>query len=325
MSTTTLNELTPLEIAKRFGGKNEIFIIESMSETNEMLIDAVSGEASDGTVNKTVQRISLPTGTRRIYGQPIGSETSHTRQIEDGIEMLEDYSDVDANMADHAPSKQALLDSEDRAFLEGLGQTQAEDLLYAKKEDGLEYIDGFYTRLPATIDNKTVFGVETSGSNLTSILLVKWSETGAKIIYPRGKAAVGVKAEFRGKQDIVKTVNGLTGTLPVYRTFYSSHFGIAVRDPRSVKRICNINPLTSSAEDILKALIKAKNKLQRGAGTVVAYMNSDVLTLLETYTTIERSKYTVTKDDPWGRPTTHLGEIRFRQIDSILSTESLVS
>ncbi len=54
-------------------------------------------------------------------------------------------------------------------------------------------------------------------------------------------------------------------------------------------------------------------------------MNSDVLTILEQYTTIERGKYLVQKDDPWGRATTHLGEIRFRQVDAILNTESLVS
>lgn len=325
MSTITLNELTPLEIAKRFGGKNEIFIIESMSETNEMLMDAVIKEASDGTVNKTVQRVSLPTGTRRIYGQPIGSETSHTRQIEDGIEMLEDYSDVDANMVDHSPNKSALLDSEDKAFLEGMAQTQASDLLYAAKEDGLEYIDGLFTRLPAAADSKTVFKVETTGSNLTSILLVKWSPVMAHLLYPRGKATVGVKAEFRGKVDVTKTVGGVTGTLPVYRTFYSSHFGITVRDPRSVKRIANINPTTSDAAAILAKIIAAKNKLPPGAGTIVAYMNADVLNLLETYTVISRSLYTATKDDPWGRPTTHLGEVRFRQLDALLNTEALIS
>jgi hypothetical protein len=325
MATLTLDELTPIELAKRFAGKNSIFIIESMSETNEILIDAVMGEASDGTVNKTTQRISLPVGTRRIYGQPIGSEASKTRQIEDGIEMLEDYSDVDANMVDHSPSKAELLDSEDRAFLEGMGQTQADDLLYAKKEDGLEFIDGIYTRLPATADNSTVFKVETSGSNFTSIILVKWSPVMTKLIYPKGRNDLGVKAEFRGKQDIQKTVNGVTGTLPVYRTFYSTHFGITLRDPRAVKRICNINPLTSSVETIAKQLIAAKNKLPKGAGTIVAYMNSDVLTLFEQYTTVPSGRWLAVKDDPWGKPTTMLGEIRFRQVDAILNTESLVS
>ena len=71
MATLSLNDqLTPIELAKRFGDKSTIFIIEALSETNEMLLDAVIGEASDGTVNRTVQRATKPTGTRRIYGQP---------------------------------------------------------------------------------------------------------------------------------------------------------------------------------------------------------------------------------------------------------------
>jgi hypothetical protein len=330
MATLSLNDtLTPIEMAKRFGDKSTIFIIESLSETNELLLDAVIGEASDGTVNRTVQRATLPVGTRRIYGAPIAAEASATRQIEDGIEMLEAYSDIDADMADHSPNKQAFIDSEDKAFLEGLGQTQAQDLLYARRYDGLEYIDGIYARFPATADNQSVFKVETSGSNLTSIILVKWAEDKAKLIYPRGVGGLGVSAEWRGKQDVtVQKADGSLGTLPMYRTFYKTHFGITVRHPMAIKRICNINPTamtSANAEAILAKLIQAKNKLPKGNGTIVAYMNADVLTILEEYTVITRSLYTSTKDDPWGRPTTMLGEIRFRRQDTILSTESLVS
>lgn len=327
MATLSLNDqLTPIELAKRFGDKSTIFIIESLSETNEMLLDAVIGEASDGTVNRTVQRATKPTGTRRIYGQPVAAEASQTRQIEDGIEMIEAYSDVDADMADHSPNKKALIDSEDRAFIEGLGETQADDLLYAYRYNGLEYIDGIYARLPTTKDNSSVFGVETTGSNLTSIILVKWAEDKAKLIYPRGVSGLGVSAEWRGKQDVtILKADSTLGTLPMYRTFYKTHFGITVRHPHAVKRICNINPASSSAETILAKLNAAKNKLPKGNGTVVAYMNSDVKTILENYTMISKSLYTGTKDDPWGRPTTHFGEIRFRQLDALLSTESLVS
>lgn len=327
MATLSLNDqLTPVELAKRFGDKTTTFIIESLAETNEMMLDAVMGEASDGTVNRTTVRATLPTGTRRIYGQPIAAEASQTRQIEDGIEMLEAYSDVDADMADHSPNKKALIDSEDKAFLEGMGQTQADDLLYARRYNGLEYIDGIYARFPATADGSSVVKVETSGSNLTSIILVKWAEDKAKLIYPRGISGLGVSAEWRGKQDVtILKADSTLGTLPMYRTFYKTHFGITVRNSKAIKRICNINPASSTAENILKALVTAKNKLPPGNGTVVAYMNSDVFTILEQYTMISRSIYTATKDDPWGRPTTHFGEIRFRKMDAILSTESLVS
>ncbi len=327
MPELSLNDqLTPLEIAKRFGDKQTIFIIESLTQTNELLLDAVIGEASDGTVNRTTQRVTRPHGTRRIYGQAIASESSQTRQIEDGIEMIEAYSDIEADMADHSPNKKALIDSEDRAFLEGIGETQVEDLLYAKREDGLEFIDGLYVRFPEKIDNQTVFGVETTGSNFASIILVKWAEDKAKLIYPRGVSGLGVSAEWRGKQDVsVLKPDGTLGTLPMYRTFYKTHFGITVRQGQAIKRIANINPLTSDPQKIMAKLIAARNKLARGGGTVVAYMNADVKTLLDTYTQVTNQRQLVTKDDPWGRPMTAFGEIRFRQIDKMLSTESLVA
>lgn len=321
------DQLTPIELAKRFGDKQTIFIIEAISETNELNLDAVIGEASDGTINRTTQRVTLPHGTRRIYGQAIDSEASQTRQIQDGIEMIEAYSDVEADMADHSPNKKALIDSEDHAFLEGIGETQVEDLFYAKKEDGLEFIDGILTRLPGYVDNQTVFGVESSGTteNFASIVLVKWADDKAKLIYPRGASGLGVSAEWRGKQDVAITKpDGKIGYLPMYRTFFKTHFGFTQRHPQAVKRIANINPLTSDVEKIMVKLIAARNKLARGGGTVVAYMNADVKTLLDTYTEVTNTRRLVTKDDPWGRPITAFGEIRFRQIDKMLSTESLV-
>lgn len=327
MATLSLNDqLTPIELAKRFGDKSTISIVEALSETNELMLDAVQGEASDGTMNRTVQRATLPSGTRRIYGGPVAMEASQTRQIEDGIEMLEAYSDIDADMADHSPNKQALIDSEDRAFLEGMGQTMVEDLLFGRKYNGLEYIDGIYARLPASIDNQTVFGVETSGSNLASIILVKWAEDKAKLIYPRGVPGLGVKAEWRGKQDVsVLKADGSLGTLPMYRTFYKVHFGYTQRHPYAAKRICNINPLSSNAETILSKLNRAINKLPKGNGTVVAYMNPDVKTILDNYTIITKSLYTRMGEDPWGRPITMFNNVRFRMVDALPVTEALVS
>jgi hypothetical protein len=328
-SVLSLNDqLTALEMAKRFGDKQAAFIIESLSATNQFYLDAVTGQASDGTVNRTTVRATLPVGTRRIYNKPIRSEASQTRQIEDGIEMLEAYSDVDADLADQSPDRKRAISTEDTAFLEGMGQTQVKDLLYARRYDGPEFIDGAYARLPNIVDHQSVFSVGDSGTNLASILLIKWAEDKAKFIYPRGSTSIGVSAEWRGKQDVqVLDSEGNLGTLPMYRTFYKAHFGLSIRDWRAIKRVCNIDPLNDSvdyAKSIYRQLIAAKNKLPKGNGTIVAYMNSDVLTLLEQYMVIERTLYTATKDDPWGRPTLYMNDMRFRQLDGMLSTEALV-
>lgn len=327
MATLSLtDQLTPVEVAKRFGDKNTIMIIETLAQVNELLLDAPTFEASDGTINRTTRRATLPTPTRRIYGQGIDTVASLTRQVEDRIEMIEAYSDIDADMADHSPNKAALMTSEDMAVIEGMGQTQIDDLLYAKASDGPEYLDGIFTQLDGSAAGKQTLVVETSGSNCASILLFKWGRNKAHLFYPRGIPNVGITREFRGKVDtMVKDSSGVYRKMPAYSTFFKSHFGWSMRDVKAVKRIANIVPGTSTAENIMKKLIEARNLLAPGEGTIVAYMNADVKTILDQYMQVTRSNYMFTRDDPWGRPVTQFGEIRIRQVDKLLSTESLVS
>jgi len=321
-----LDQMTPVEVARRFGNTEAVKIIEAASETNEMLIDAFFREASDGTINKTTQRSTLPTGTRRIYGQGVPTQASQTKQLEDYIEMIEAYSEVDADMADHAPSTSALLESEDTAFINGMGITQADDLLYAKRADGPEYFNGIYCRFGATqaADPKNVFKVETSGSNCTSLIVAKWGPGFVEMFYPRGEDGVGCKREFGGKIDTVVEVGPPIKKMKVYSTFFKMHFGISVRHPLAIKRVCNIVPGTTTGENICKKLNAAMRRLPPGNGTVVIYGNADALTTFDDYA-LTKSNQFYTADDPWGRKITMFGTSRIRLVDRILSTEALVS
>jgi hypothetical protein len=321
-----LDSMTPVEVARRFSNNESVKIIEALSETDELLLDAYFKQASDGTINKTTQRATQPAGTRRIYGQGVPSQTSQTKQLEDFIEMIEAYSDVDADEADHAPSTSALLETEDTAFLNGMGLTQLGDLLYAKRSDGNEYLNGLMIRFGATAaaDPKNVFKVESSGSNCASILVLKWGPGMCELFYPRGEEGVGVKREFRGKQDIMVSAGPPPLYMPVYRTFFKTHFGISIRHPLAAKRVCNIVPGTSTGDNICKQLIAAIRKLPPGDGTVVIYANSDVLTLFDQYALTKTNQF-YTADDPWGRKITMFGQSRIRQLEQLLSTEALVS
>lgn len=325
MATFSLSDtLTPAEVAKRQNLKEQGLIIEVMKETNEMLMDAVMVEASDGTVNRTTQRTSMPTGTRRTYGQGVLGHASTTRQIEDVIEQLADFSDVDAQMADHSPNKNELLRSEDIAFLEGLGQTQADDLLYAKRADGPEYLDGLMVRL-AALDNQNVFRMETSGSDFCSLLIVKWASDKAQLFYPRGGAGLGIKREYRGKVDATtEIVSGRPRILPVYRTWFQTDFGLSVRHPKAVKRIANIKPGTTTGENLMLKMIEAMNKLPSGGGNVVIYANADVKTIFDQYAFTKANSFYM-KDDPWGRPVAMFKDARIRQMDALMTTEALLS
>jgi len=325
MATLSMaDQLTPVEIAKRQKLGEQQAIIEVMKETNELLQDSTLVQASDGTTHRTTQRTSMPTGTKRIYGEGIQGHASTTRQIEDKICMIADFSDVDAKMAEHAPSKEELLRTEDMAFLEGLGQTQVDAFLYDKKEDGPAYLDGFMVRL-TTVDNQNVFKMEASGSDMSSILIVKWAPTMAALFYPQGDKGIGIVREFRGKVDAtIGITNNRPVILPVYRTWFETNFGLTIRHPKAVKRIGNIKPGTTTGENLALKLIEAMNKLPPGAGNVVIYANSDVKTLLDQYM-FTKGNLAMRQEDPWGKEVTIFKQARIRQVDAMLNTEALIS
>jgi hypothetical protein len=327
MPTTlsSADKLTAIELAKRFGKNDQILIIEGLSVQNEMLLDAPVFEATDGTINKTTVRQTMPSGKRRIYNEGIMPSASQTGQIEDRICMLEDYSDVDKDLADHSPDKNAFLDSEDKAFLMGMGKTQADALIYDSHFVDSRQIDGLAMRYPALADTYNVYGLSGTGNALTSGYLIRWGRATAHLFYPRGHESIGVKREFRGVTDIIKTNSeGKLVKMPGYSTFFSAHFGMSVRDKRAVKRLCNIPQTGVAGDAILTALIKARNTLPAGDGNTVFYCNSFVKSLLDIYA-MTKSNGCYTADDPWGRPCTIFQGIRIRQMDSILNTESAVA
>lgn len=322
---TLADKLTPIEVANRFNKKDQIIIIEALSITNEILLDAAIFEATDGTINKTTVRASQPTGQRRVYNQGIQASASRTEPIEDYICMLEDYSDVDKDMADHSPDKQSFLDGEDKAFIMGMGKTQAESIIYDNHAVDPRQINGFAMRYNSLADSDNVFSVGGAGSDLTSGWLVRWGKSTAHLFYPRGHDGIGIKREYRGAVDVVKELpDGHLGKMPAYSTFFSTHFGLSVRDRRAVKRLCNIPMTGKTGEDILNQLIAARNKTPPAEGNLVFYANSFVKTLLDQFA-MAKSNACYYADDPWGRPVTMFQNIRIRQLESIVNTEEQVA
>jgi hypothetical protein len=316
------DQLSPLEVAKRQGNGEIQKIVEAMSETNEILFDAPILEASDGVVQNTTVRTTVPAGTRRLYNQDITAHASETKLVQDYIEMLEDYSDVDADMADHAPNRAELLQSETEAFLQGLGLTQADDYIYGNRGADPAQINGLHIRYPGLSSNSVIAPASAASSNGTSLWLVKWSPNLVHLMYPRGRSAdLGIKREFRGKVDSV----GSSGKHPVYSTFFSTHFGLVVKDPRAVKRIANIKTDgTADGEDLVKKILWLKNFLPAGAGTICLYGNSIIKGAIEQYL-VTKSNMAYTAEDPWGREVTKVFDMRLRRVDAILNTETILT
>ncbi len=320
---TSTDQLTMLEVAKRQGTKEIQKCVEALSETNEMLIDAPILEANEGTLQNTVVRTVQPGGTKRLYNEGIAAHASQTKVIQDYLMMLEDYSDVDCNVADHAPNKQALLEGEDMAFVNGMGITLADSLMYGNRAADEADITGFHLRYNALAAGSVKAITTASSGSCTSVFIVKWGPQTVHLFHPRGRSAdIGIKREYRGKVDAVKVAAQI---LPCYRTFFSAHMGLAVRDVRAVKRLCNIKvDGTASGEEMAKGLMSLMRYLPPGPGNVVIYGNAMALEALDEYA-LTKSNLNYTVEDPWGRPINMFRGARVRQMDAILNTEAVLT
>jgi hypothetical protein len=214
--------------------------------------------------------------------------------------------------------------SEQVAFIEGLSQDMADDLIYGNHEADERYTNGFATRYNDTQSgqSKTCISLGGTGNALTSIYLIKWATDKAHLIYPKGSKNAGVEYNFLGEQT-VKDANG--GEYQAYRAHYRVARGLAVRNSMSVIRLCNIDVTANGIGDkIAEYVVKNMGKLARGGGTVSIACNAEVKGILN-WAANQKVNVLYPSEDPWGNSVLKIGEGRIRECPSILLTESAVS
>jgi hypothetical protein len=316
----TLNladQLTAIEIARRVNDPERFHIIELLRMTNQMLVDVPAYPANNGTINVTTQRLVKEYGEHRIYNQGTGKVATQTKPVTDRIAILAAYSDVDRDMADHSGNPNALRQSEAMGIIKGMGLTQAQTVIYGTQQDPAEF-DGLFVRRNALSDPDVVDAGGT-GSNLTSIYLVAVGRDLFHMIYPQGSTGIGIRREDRG---VIDAMDSTGKEFPAYREYFEAQYGITVRAPDAVKRICNIPPAMTGGA-LVDIILETRRKMPPGASTYAMYSNVGVLVKIDKEAR-DKGNVIHTAADPWGTEITHIRDIRCRQMDVILDTESAV-
>lgn len=317
-------QLSPIEVSRRQCDGEVQKIIELATLQNEILQDIPVEEANAGTQNNTVVRESRPGGTKRSYNQGVASSSSQTAPIEDYVAEIKAHCDVDCSLADQSPNKQALLDTESVAHIEGMSDTLAEMILYGNRSTDPADINGLHIRYSKLVANSVVQPAtpNASAGHSCSVWLIKTGLDKVSYLYPRGGSAnLGVKRDYKGRVDVRQT----DGDIEVYRTWFTLQAGIAIKNPNAVKRICNIKTDgTESGEEILNAIIRVRPYLAKGSGRVVIWAPPNVKAALDVYA-MSKSNACYTVDGPFGEPVTMFQGIPVRQIDSGLITEAILT
>ncbi len=318
MSTLTMNaQLTVTEVAKRTLDGNIMHIAETLSEINEIMKNAVMVECQDAAKFTLNRRILLPTGSFRKVNKGVATEGSVTQQIDEGVALLEGYSQIDEELALESGNPNEFRQTEDRAFMEGLMQTFTTNVFYGNIYATPERIQGFQPRYDDA--SALVKSASGTGTDMTSVYLVQWGKYRVHMIYPRGSMA-GLSAEDLGLETIQDTDDYLYRG---YRTHFAFKHGLAVHDDRCFGRVANIESTGGSNLFDPDLAIQILREMLEGATGVVAYANSTILAQLDIQA-MDKANVLYTMKEVFGEMVTHFRGVPFRQVDKIVNTESTI-
>jgi hypothetical protein len=246
--------------------------------------------------------------------------------------MLEDYSNVDKDLAELNGNVSGFRLQSAAGHIEGMNQEAASTLIYGNAGTAPEEFNGFavrYNDLSANNGQNIIDGAGT-GSDNASIWLVGWGALTCHGIYPKGSQA-GLFHEDLGLQTVTVST-GISGSLlRAYQDHWQWKIGLAIPDWRSVVRIANIDisnlVAKSSAADLFDLMIKAINVIPNmNMVKPVFYMNRTVWQMLWIQGRDDViSGGGLTFDNVAGRPVRSFMGIPVRLMDALTETEAQIT
>ena len=225
------------------GAGEQMTIAEMLSQSIVIQDDCPYVEANEVAGHEFAFRTSMPTGVWRQINQgvPYGKSTTDKARVD--LATLEDFSQVDRLAAEISGDVDGFRESEDVAFLEGMGQTIEQTTWYGNNVANPAEFNGFST-FYNTVSTATaqdaaalIDGGGTGSSNL-SIWLLGWAPGKTYMLYPRGSKA-GLHME-----DLSDTMSGydsLGNPFRAYTSWFRHLIGLCVQDWRYNARIPNID------------------------------------------------------------------------------------
>ena len=321
---STLNsyqQLSLVEVAKRKAPDGTMATIaEVLTQENAILQDAIWREANDTFSNKTVRRASLPNGSWRKLNEGVAVEASQTIELTDNIGMLETWSENDIEVIKAFPNPMQARNDEAMSFVEGLGQTMAETMIYGNSLTTPEKFTGLAPRLPDIAASTNVINEGGTGSDLCSIFIVDWSPNGVYMIYPKNSMA-GLEHEDRGIETATDSSNN---KYRAYVDVFTWKAGMVVKNSKSIGRLANIESAGASNLFDEDNLITLMNRMTKGPGRRI-YCNQTVMTQMEIRAKDKTNIHYTTVNDIAPGPVTFFKGVPVRLVEQMLITETALT
>lgn len=335
MAVLSTGALTLADWAKRLDPDGKVPVVaELLSQSNEILYDAVFKEGNLPTGHRVTIRTGLPAVYWRSLNQGVPSSKSTTAQVDESCGMLEAYSRVDKDLAELNGNTGEFRLSEDSAFLEAMNQAQAQTMFYGNPAtDPRQYL-GLATRYGAisgaSNSQNILNAIGTAGATNCSIWLVVWGDNTVFCPFPKGSKA-GLMQEDMGQLTVY---DGNNNPYQAFQTHYQWKNGLVVKDWRYVVRIANISVsglvANSSPADIISLMSRSLDRVPNLAnGRAVFYMNRTVYSFLRLQA-LSKSNYALSVEkglNQFGTPQSWLSfeGVPLRRVDQLLTTETQIS
>jgi len=332
------NELPNIvNVTKRMDPDGSIAAIaELLAQSNPILEDVPIIEANLPTGHRVTVRSDIPEPTWRRLNYGVRPTKSKTAQVEDTIGMLEDWGEVDKDVADLNGNTAEFRLSEDAPHIEGMSNAMAQTIFYG---DTSVYPDRFlglaprYDKIGQPADKPTAIlqsdylhhVIDAGGTNdgaLTSVWYIVWGERTVFGIYPKG-SQVGLLSEDLG---LVTLYDNDGGRFRGYQTHYQWKMGLCVKDWRYIVRIANVDLSMmddqAAQQNLYRAMIKARYTIpQTNAGRGIFYASAGVHAMLDIAAT-EKSNAALGYANVFGKDVMTFRGTPIKPCNAILETEA---
>ena len=339
--------LTLIDWAKKLDPDGSVANVANiLSQTNEILTDAVYIEGNLPTGHRVTIQTGLPTIYYRSYNDGVIPSKGTTAQVDESCSMMEAYSEVDIDLAKLNGNEMAFRKSQSEPFIEGMNQKQASTMFYGNPgTDPQEYMGlaGRYSDLSAGNAQNILAAGGASANAQTSVWLVCWGDHTIHCIFPKGSKA-GLLQEDLG-QSTSYDAGGSGKRMQVYTERFQWMSGLVVKDWRFAVRICNVGTTdgdansisdlggtmaVTSTENVLHQMVMAIARIPNfGRCKSAFYMNRTVHAGLQR-TALEKSNAALSisaavSQFGTGQSMLSFQGIPIRQCDSLVNTEAVIS
>jgi hypothetical protein len=330
MATVGAGNPTLVDVAKRLDPDGGIAAIaELLDDSNPIVQDMILMEGNLPTGHRLTIRSGLPSATWRLLNYGVQPSKSRTVQVDDACGMLEAYAEVDKDLAMLNGNTAEFRLSEDKAFIEAMGQELASTLFYGNTDTDPEEFLGLSARYAVTGTDPDVSSYNTilsdgAGSDNTSVWLIVWDTDKCFGIYPKGSTA-GLQHQDLGEVTLEDAAGGL---YQGFRSHYQWKIGLSIKDWRYVVRLANIDVsnLTIDAAtgtDLYTQMVTMYHRLPNlQAANAKWYCNSTVSEYLH-HQARNNTQVQMTVRDVEGEPKLSVLGRPVTVCDAILNTESL--